>query len=672
MEFLERLRQRKVVQWALAYVAASFALIQVVDIVAQRFGWPPEAVRFLIIGLAIGFFVTLVLAWYHGERGSQRITGTELSILALLLAIGGAVVWRLAPTTGENPQPTPVASATQQQAPTDRKSIAVLPFESLSKDEDNAYFASGMQDMILTKLAGIGDMKVISRTSTEKYKSHPDNLKVIARELGVATILEGSVQKSGAQVLINMQLIDADTDNHLWAEAYPRTLDNIFGVEGEVAQKVAEALHAALTHDERAALALKPTQNAEALQAYLKALAMEKSTNNSLIAVGDELQKAVSLDPNFTLAWTELVWQKVRAYWFGLDATDINLSAAKAALDRAVALAPAMPQVEMARAQYVYYAQRDFVGALALMQQVQRGLPNDARTWFFTALVERRRGMWDESLAHFHQALTLDPHDEFMRYEMLTTLLVIHRFAQASELANDDLDVAAIAGPWEIKLFAEWNLGGLDAGARVLSSATRQAPAVVAMRAMQASFQRDFTGASSLFAQAVAENRDAAADAFQSEFFVGGYLPASIGWQLRQAFCEQRAGAATEAAALFAGVRQQAQTALAAKPVNPNMQAAWHAISGIAEASLGKRDQAVAEGKRATELIPESNDLFEGPYWQDYLAQIYAINGDAAHAVPLIARLLKTNGSLTTVTMLKLDPIWDPIRSEAGFQALVR
>ena len=670
MEFLERLRQRKVVQWALAYAAASFALIQVVDIVAQRFGWPPEAVRFLIIGLAIGFFVTLVLAWYHGERGSQRITGTELSILALLLAIGGAVTWRLAPTTAENPQSTSVASP--PQSPAERKSIAVLPFESLSKDEDNAYFASGMQDMILTKLAGIGDLKVISRTSTEKYKSRPDNLKVIAHELGVATVLEGSVQKSGDKVLINLQLIDADTDNHLWAEAYPRTLDNIFGVEGEVAEKVAGALHAALTRDERAALALKPTQNAEALQAYLKALAMEKSPNNSLITVGDELQKAVSLDPNFTLAWTELVWQKVRVYWFGLDATEVNLSAAKAALDRAVALAPDLPQVEMARAQYLYYAQRDFDGALALMEKVQRGLPNDARTWFFTALVERRRGLWDDALGHFHQARTLDPHDDFMKYEILTTLVVAHRFAEASALAGDDLDVAAIAGPWEMKLFSEWNLGGLDAGARVISTSRTQAPSAVAMRATQASFQRDFTGAAALFAQAIADNRSSASDAFQSEFFVGGYLPASIGWQLRRAICEQRLGAAPEAAALFAGVLQQAQTALAAKPVNLNIQAAWHAISGLAEAGLGERDKAVAEGKKATELIPESNDRFEGPYWQDYLAQIYAIGGDASHAVPLIERLLKTNGSLITVAMLKFDPVWDPIRNDAGFQALVK
>src|ERR1700754_149509 len=210
-DFFSRLRERKLVQWALAYIAAAFALIQVLDIVAQRFGWPEAAIRFAIVALGVGFFVTLVLAWYHGERGRQRVNGTELLILAVLLGIGGAAIWQLAPE--------PAAERHADKSPSadiPRKSIAVLPFDSLSEEKDNAFFASGMQDMILTKLAGIGDLKVISRTSTEKYKSHPDNLKDVGRDLGVATILEGSVQKSGKDVLINVQLINVADDSHLW------------------------------------------------------------------------------------------------------------------------------------------------------------------------------------------------------------------------------------------------------------------------------------------------------------------------------------------------------------------------------------------------------------------------------------------------------------------------
>ncbi|HEX4482025.1 MAG TPA: hypothetical protein VH082_14510, partial [Rudaea sp.] len=310
-DFIDRMRERKLVQWALAYIAAAFALIQVLDIVAQRFGWPEQTVRFVIVALGVGFFVTLVLAWYHGERGRQRINGTELLILALLLGVGGVAIWKLAP------EPTTKRSAEKLPADIPRKSIAVLPFDSLSEDKDNAFFASGMQDMILTKLAGIGDLKVISRTSTEKYKSHPDNLKDVGRDLGVATILEGSVQKSGKDVLINVQLIDAATDNHLWAQAYPRNLENIFGVEGEVAEKIAEALQSKLTSDERKSLAVRATQNPDALQAYLRGLDLQRDFNVPMAQINEQFLKAVTLDPDFVLAWTEVIWQRLRAYWFG-------------------------------------------------------------------------------------------------------------------------------------------------------------------------------------------------------------------------------------------------------------------------------------------------------------------------------------------------------------------
>ena len=265
-EFLQRLKQRKLVQWAVAYVAAAFALLQGIDIVAQRFGWPDAVERALIIASCIGFFVALVLAWYHGERGAQRVAGTELLILAILLAFGGGLLWRFTSVVREPVLKSVASPAASQAALIPKKSVAVLPFENLSDDKANAYFASGMQDLILTKLAGIGDLKVISCTSTEKYKSHPEDLKVVGQQLGVATLLEGSVQKSGNQVLVNLQLIDAASDNHLWANAYPRTLDNVFGVEGEVAQKVADALKARLTPVEAKSVPAGDTMTIERLK----------------------------------------------------------------------------------------------------------------------------------------------------------------------------------------------------------------------------------------------------------------------------------------------------------------------------------------------------------------------------------------------------------------------
>ena len=304
-EFLQRLKERKLVQWTVAYVAAAFALLQGIDIVAQRFGWPEQTMRFIIIALSVGLFVTLVLAWYHGERGAQRVTGTELLILALLLGLGGGFLWRFAGVSRAR-----VVTSANSPAPVaiPEKSIAVLPFENLSDEKANAYFSDGIQDEILTRLSKIADLKVISRTSTLKYKSAPENLREVGSQLGVAHLLEGSVQKAGDQVRISVQLINAATDAHLWAESYDRELKNIFSVEGEVAGAIAEALKAKLTGSEKKAIAEKPTQNAAAYEAYLRGLALEHNeySYSASQQAADDYAVAVRLDPKFARAWARL------------------------------------------------------------------------------------------------------------------------------------------------------------------------------------------------------------------------------------------------------------------------------------------------------------------------------------------------------------------------------
>src|SRR5690242_5264619 len=354
-EFLARLKQRKLVQWALAYVAFAFALIQVLDVVADSYDWPHSAMHVVFGLLVLGFVIALVLAWYHGEKGRQRVSGAELLLIALVLAIGGGLLWRFGrtPSIARNPdvaQRNPgtigpdsaaasassglrVASAAINASPVPipAKSVAVLPFENLSTDKGNGYFADGMQDLILTKLADIGDLKVISRTSTMKYASHPDDLKIVGQQLGVATILEGSVQKAGNQVLINVQLIDAKTDNHLWAESYTRTLDNIFGVEGEVAQKVADALKAKLTQAESAKVAEAPTRNAAAFDAFLQAeeLAQKATASQSeatYLAADTDYLQAIALDPSFALAYARLAYNQLNRHWFATPLTAAQMA----------------------------------------------------------------------------------------------------------------------------------------------------------------------------------------------------------------------------------------------------------------------------------------------------------------------------------------------------------
>src|SRR6266516_2871959 len=268
-EFVQRLKQRKLVQWAVAYVAAAFALIQGLDIVAQRFSWPDSIERTLIIAACIGFFIAMVLAWYHGERGAQRVTGTELLIIVLLVSLGAFFLWRFA--AGARP---PIVTSVSSVAPVaiTEKSIAVLPFENLSSDKQNEYFADGVQDQILTDLSQIADLKVISRTSVMPYKSGiARNLRKIAEELGVAHVVEGSVQRAANKIRVNAQLIDARNDAHLWAQTYDRDLADVFAIQSEIAKAIADQLQAKLSPNERNAIEQAPTADVTAFDLYSRA-----------------------------------------------------------------------------------------------------------------------------------------------------------------------------------------------------------------------------------------------------------------------------------------------------------------------------------------------------------------------------------------------------------------
>ncbi|WHZ20817.1 MAG: Adenylate cyclase [Rhodanobacteraceae bacterium] len=665
------------------YAGAAWAFGQGLSQFSPALGLPDYATRWFLIAAAIGFPFWLAFAWFYeftpqGFRRDAEVASDapirhsnarklDFSIIgvlavAVVLLVTNQFVWRKGAGLNDG-----------SAAAIPAKSIAVLPFENLSTDKANAYFADGMQDMILTKLADIGDLKVIARTSTEQFASHPEDLQTIAGQLGVATLLEGSVQKSGNEVLINVQLIDARTRGHIWAQSYQRTLDNVFGVEGEVAGKIADALHASLTRDQKAALARVPTENAAAWQAYLKALELGRSTNGSAASmeqVIDHLQTAVELDPHFTLAWTELMWQELGMYWYGYDPTQTRLDAAKAALDRAETLAPDLPQVKLARANYMYRVQLDFAGSLSLVREVLPAVPNESQAWYRAALAERRLGQWDASMRDMRHAQTLDPLNNQIRFDIANSLLAQHEYAALLAWVDPWLSAHPDDMPArEFQFFVIWNLYGLDAADQVLASLRSQASGAIALRAHQASYRRDYKAAADLFARAIA---DADADEHHAEFFVGSYLPASVGWRLWQALNEQRAGADAQAAAIYRGVQAQARAALAARPVDPYVAAAWHSVLGLACAGLGQRAEAVVEGQRAVTMIPESKDAYEGPLWVDYLAQIYAMNGDAAHAVPLIGHLLQTNGSQTTPALLRFDPVWDPIRNDARFQALLK
>src|SRR6184192_10893 len=346
-EFFQRLKERKLVQWAIAYVAAAFALLQGIDIVAQQFGWPEGVRRGITLGLVVGFFVTLVLAWYHGERGAQRVTGTELLIIGLVLALGGGFLWRFAAASRTPDNKTAIAPNESRMpepaAVIPEKSIAVLPFENLSSDKENAYFTDGVQDEILTDLAKIADLKVISRTSVMQYKTDARrNLREIGQQLGVAHLLEGSVQRAANKVRVNAQLIDARNDAHLWAQTYDRDLADVFAIQSEIAKAIADQLQAKLSPSEKAAIEQQPTADVIAFDLYSRAKNLNLSTSFSaiggknLLQAADLLNQALARDPSFFLAQCQLAYAHDHLYFLGIDHTQGRLALAEAAVNAAV------------------------------------------------------------------------------------------------------------------------------------------------------------------------------------------------------------------------------------------------------------------------------------------------------------------------------------------------
>src|SRR5437899_95364 len=424
--FFSELKRRNVYKVAVAYAVASWLLIQIATQVFPFFEIPNWAVRLVVLLSIAGLPVALVFSWafeitpegikreaeVQADKSIGRHTGWKITAITILLAViaAGLLAFQLLRSKRSITTQTIVSTKT---SPISDKSIAVLPFDNLSDDKSNAYFAEGIQDEILTRLSKIADLKVISRTSTQKYKSAPDNLRDVARQLGVANILEGSVQKIANAVHVNVQLIRAPTDEHLWAESYNRTLNDVFGVEAEVASAIAEQLNAKLTGTEQKAVADKPTQNAAAYDAYLRGLSLEHNeySYGAYLQVATDYAEAVRLDPKFALAWARLAVIRSFLYFNRIDPNTNSAAAVKEAADRAMALSPEAGESWVAQGAYRYRVLRDFASALAAYQEAQKRLPNNALVYEYMAYVERRLGRWQDAEANYKKAIELDPRD---------------------------------------------------------------------------------------------------------------------------------------------------------------------------------------------------------------------------------------------------------------------
>src|SRR5438067_3812596 len=372
------------------------------------------------------------------EAGRSRYSRIAFGIGALTIVVATALFFASRTafrTAAGRVEPAPGSVS--------EKSIAVWPFENLSRDPDNAYFTDGIQDEILTRLSKIAALKVISRTSTQKYKSAPDNLRDVGRQLGVANLLEGSVQKVANAVHVNVQLIRAANDEHLWAESYNRKLDDVFGVEGEVASAIADQLNAKLTGAEQKAVAEKPTENAEAYDVYLRAVAIDNAGNlDTTKRVADLYAEAIRLDPQFALAWARLAVARSYLYFNGIDLDKNSGAAVKDAADRAISLQPDLGEAWLAQGVYRYRVLRDFQGALQSYEEALRRLPNSALVLAQMAHLERRLGQADVAQKHYRAAAQLDPRNIDILLTLADSLQTVRRYDEARTVLDRVLDMS--------------------------------------------------------------------------------------------------------------------------------------------------------------------------------------------------------------------------------------
>jgi TolB-like protein/Tfp pilus assembly protein PilF len=448
-EFLQRLKQRKLVQWTLAYVAAAFALLQGIDIVAQRFGWPEQTMRFVIIALSVGLFVTLVLAWYHGERGAQRVTGTELLILALLLAIGGGLLWRFVSIArGPTERSASARASAESKSEINAKSVAVLAFANLSDDKGSEYFSDGISEELLTVLQKIPGLHVAARTSAFSFKGKNATAQEIGQKLGVAHLVEGSVRKAGNVVRIAARLTQANTGEEQWSENYTRNLKDVFAVQTELAQTIVEQLKGQLAGgaanpEAKAAIQAQVqaaekggTKNVEAHEAYLQGRFFlnrhsEKETDQARAA----FERAVELDPKFALAWAGLaqthVWDCMYATEGGQKEFNEHLEAARDAVERALALEPDLPDALFPKATIETNFDYNWKGAAETLRKALALAPQDPALVMWAGNLAGARGETRQAIDLFRRAVALDPVNAQARAFLATNLSASGRQEEA-------------------------------------------------------------------------------------------------------------------------------------------------------------------------------------------------------------------------------------------------
>jgi TolB-like protein/Tfp pilus assembly protein PilF len=656
--FFEEVKRRKVYRVAAAYIIAAGGIIQLASATFPAWELPNWSLRLVILLLLVGFPIALILAWAFDITAQGIQTTPETTVpktrrrrnIIMLIATGVVI----SAATGFFLLPRVAAHKVD-------KSIAVLPFENLSDEKENAYFADGVQDDVLTNLSKISDLRVISRTSVMQYRGRPTNLREIGKALGVSNILEGSVRRSGNRVRVNVQLIDANTDEHVWANDYDRDVTDVFAIQSDLAREIANALQATLSPAEKSQMTLKPTENGEAYLAFVQAHDLSCAFEDSAkLKQSEQLyQRAIDLDPNFALAlarYSQLESWMLRTH----EATPEHREKARTLAERALQLQPDLPEAHLALGFSYYYGDNNYDAALREFEIAQRGLPNESEVYLAIGAIQRRQGKWAESTANLEKSASLNPKDTWPLQNLAFNYQMLRNFDAANKTVDRGLQINPQAlGLWEIKVkLAIAEKGDFSVYERAVEKG-KSFPISDEERLKMVGNEANLLLLQRKYQQLLQLGQRFTDDAFAA-------VPGSLAMKYFAIGIAQK-GLGDDAASRTALLKAKdiLEQQVKQKPDDADL----HVQLAKLLAWLGEKDAAIAEAQRAMDLRPETKDAFEGPQITEQVAQVYAILGDNARAIELLDGLL-SRPSEVTLQALKVNPAWDPLRNDPGFQAL--
>jgi len=659
--FFEELKRRKVYRVAIAYIVASWALAQGIAQVFPVFDIPNSRIRVVILLLLIGFPIALVLAWIFDitPTGIERTSRVQPALVparrrrnVLWLGIAGVAI---STAVGFLVLPRAVARKVD-------KSIAVLPFENLSDDKENAFFADGIQDDILTNLSKIGELKVISRTSVMPYRGKATNVREIGKQLGVSNILEGSVRRSGNKVRVNVQLIDANSDEHIWASDYDRDVTDVFAIQTDLAQKISDALQAKLSPAEKSRIERKPTENGEAYLAFVQAHNLQDAVEDwEKLKQSEQLYaRAIQLDPTFALAiarYSQLESWIVHTF----ERTTERREKARALARQALQLQPDLPEAHLAMGFSLYYGDNDFEAALKEFEIAQRELPNEAEVYLAIGAIQRRMGKWQESTANLEKAAILNPKDGFVFQNLAFNYQMLRNFDAANKAIERGLKVNPEGiGLWETKAkLAVAEKGDFSVSEQAFEAA-KSIPMNDETKLRIAGARADVFILQRKYKEGLREAEKV------SDNLLTGIPTALCGKYYLVGFARKALNDEAGARTALLKAKDLLEAQLKQSPDSPDLRIQLAKVLGY----LGEKDAALTEAQHATEILPESKDAFGGPEITAGVAEVCGIVGETGRAIELLDGLLSRPSGIT-VSILKLSPAWDPLRNDPQFQALL-